>query len=137
MTVTYKIEHLPEVAEQLLAANKNKNILFYGEMGVGKTTLIKEVAKSLGVLDTISSPTFSIVNEYALPEGKLFHFDFYRIEDEEEAMDIGVEEYFSSGHWNFIEWPDHIATLLPDTYTKVTLVKNHNGTRTLNVLPVN
>lgn len=137
MTVTYNLEHLPEVAQQLLAVTKNKNLLFYGEMGVGKTTLIKEVAKSLGVLDTISSPTFSIVNEYALPEDKLFHFDFYRIEDEEEAMDIGIEEYFSSGHWNFIEWPENITSLLPDTYTKVNLVKNHNGTRTLNVMPVN
>ena len=137
MTVTYKLENLSEVAQQLLSEAKNKNLLFYGEMGVGKTTLIKEIAKTLGVVDTLTSPTFSIVNEYPLLGDKLYHFDFYRIEAEEEAMDIGVEEYFNSGHWNFIEWPENIVSLLPDNYTKIKLTKNKNGTRTLNTMLVN
>jgi tRNA threonylcarbamoyladenosine biosynthesis protein TsaE len=137
MTVTYTLKDLSQVAQQLLAEAKNKNLLFYGEMGVGKTTLIKEIAKSLGVEDTLTSPTFSIVNEYPLSEDKLYHFDFYRIAAEVEAMDLGVEEYFSSGHWNFIEWPENIASLLPDNYIEIKLTKNKNGTRTLNTMLVN
>ena len=93
---------------------KNKTLLFYGQMGVGKTTLIKELCKSLGVLDNISSPTFSLVNEYQTAKNdKVYHFDFYRIEDEEEAYDIGIEDYFDSKNWCFVEWPENIVNLLP------------------------
>jgi len=102
------------IASEIISSAKNKTLLFYGQMGVGKTTLIKELCKSLGVLDNISSPTFSLVNEYQTANNdKVYHFDFYRIEDEEEAFDIGIEDYFDSKNWCFIEWPENIENLLP------------------------
>lgn len=137
MELTYTLEDLPEVADAILSHAPTKTLLFYGEMGIGKTTLIKELAKSLGVQDTLNSPTFSIVNEYLLEADKLYHFDFYRIEAEEEAMDIGVEDYFYSGHWNFIEWPQKITNLLPEESTELQLTINPNGSRTLKMMPVN
>ena len=83
-------------------------------MGVGKTTFIKEICQQLGILDNISSPTFSLVNEYQTSKKeKVFHFDFYRIEEEEEALDIGIEEYFDSDAWCLVEWPENIENLLP------------------------
>lgn len=136
MKRTFTLQELPEIAGMVLTNSPSKTLLFYGEMGVGKTTLIKELAKKLGVQDTISSPTFSIVNEYALNEDKLYHFDFYRLEDEEEALDIGIEDYFDSGHWNFVEWPEKVESLLPEATTMIELTKNKNGSRTLNILPV-
>jgi tRNA threonylcarbamoyladenosine biosynthesis protein TsaE len=97
MNKNYSLENLSEVAAELISSAKNKTLLFYGQMGVGKTTLIKEICKQLGVLDTISSPTFSLVNEYETSKNeKVFHFDFYRITQEEEALDIGIEEYFDN-----------------------------------------
>jgi len=102
------------IASEIISSAKNKTLLFYGQMGVGKTTLIKELCRSLGVLDNISSPTFSLVNEYQTANNdKVYHFDFYRIEDEEEAFDIGIEDYFDSKNWCFIEWPENIENLLP------------------------
>ena len=137
MNITYTFKDLPEIAGKVLSDITNKTLLFYGEMGVGKTTLIKELAKRLGVKDVLSSPTFSIVNEYELDNDKLYHFDFYRLEKEEEALDIGVEDYFDSGHWNLIEWPEKIKNLLPKENTKIQLTKNNNGSRTLKMMPVN
>ena len=117
---------LPEVAEQILASVKDQNIwLFKGEMGAGKTTLIKAICSQLGVEDTVASPSYSIVNEYKLGDGKLFHFDFYRIESIEEAQNIGVEEYFDSGNYCFIEWFAKVDPLLPD----VGLLINIEGTQ--------
>ena len=88
-------------------------IAFYGEMGVGKTTLIKELCAQLGVEDIPNSPTFSIVNEYLTQKGAtLYHFDFYRIEEEEEVYDLGYEDYFYSGNYCFVEWPEKIMNLL-------------------------
>ena len=114
MNKNYSLEKLSEVAAELISSTKNKTLLFYGKMGVGKTTLIKEICKELGVLDNISSPTFSLVNEYQTSKGeKIFHFDFYRIEDEEEALDMGIEEYFNTNDWCLIEWPQNIKNLLP------------------------
>ena len=117
MKYTYTLRELPEIAGKILSSTTHKTILFYGEMGAGKTTLIKELAKSIGITDTLSSPTFSLVNEYQTNDTTLYHFDFYRIENEDEALDMGVEEYLDSGHWNFIEWPQKIQNLLPDLYT--------------------
>jgi len=131
------INELPQVAQKVLATIQTKNVLFYGAMGVGKTTLIKELANSLGVKDSITSPTFSIVNEYSAQGSTLYHFDFYRIEDEEEAMDIGIEEYFESGAYNFIEWPEKIAGILPETHSIIEITKNNNQSRTLKITPVN
>ncbi|WP_158837420.1 tRNA (adenosine(37)-N6)-threonylcarbamoyltransferase complex ATPase subunit type 1 TsaE [Polaribacter sp. L3A8] len=114
MNKNYSLENLSEVAAELIASVENKTLLFYGQMGVGKTTLIKEICKQLNVLDTISSPTFSLVNEYQTSKNEsVFHFDFYRIEDEEEALDMGIEEYFDNNDWCLIEWPENIENLLP------------------------
>ena len=108
MEWTYTLEELPEVANAILASSNSKTFLFYGAMGVGKTTLIKEMAKWLGVKDGLSSPTFSIINEHVINGEILYHYDFYRLESPDEALDLGIEEYFYNGHWNFIEWPEKI-----------------------------
>ena len=114
MNKNYSLEDLSSIATQLISSVENKTLLFNGQMGVGKTTLIKEICKQLGVLDNISSPTFSLVNEYQTSkEETVFHFDFYRIEEEEEALDMGIEEYFDNNAWCLVEWPENIENLLP------------------------
>ncbi len=106
--------------------------LFYGEMGSGKTTLIKEICREAGVAEVMSSPTFSIVNEYETAgAGQAFHFDFYRIKSEEEAYDIGTDEYFYSGSPCFVEWPEKIPSLIPSKYASVDLQVENNDKRTI------
>ena len=108
---------LPTVASQIIEFAANSRIfLFYGEMGAGKTTLIKALCESLGTSESVTSPTFSIVNEYEGTDNRIYHFDFYRLKNETEALDMGYEEYFYSGAWCFIEWPEKIPNLLPDHY---------------------
>ncbi len=116
MDEIYKIDQLPTIAEKIIEHCKDiKNVLFYAEMGAGKTTLIKEIIKQLGVTDNVSSPTFSLVNEYISNNNEtIYHFDFYRIEIEEEALDIGIEDYFYKNAWCFIEWPQNIESYLPE-----------------------
>lgn len=106
---------LPIIAEDFLKLCKDcKVVLFYGNMGAGKTTLINALCVALQVEDSTSSPTYSLVNEYLTSGGEtVYHFDFYRIKNEHEALDIGVEEYFFSGNYCFIEWPEKISNLLP------------------------
>ena len=105
--------------------NDNNIICFYGEMGVGKTTFIKEICKKLGVEDTVSSPTFSIINEYLTENNEsVYHFDFYRIEKEEEAFDIGYEEYFYQGNLCLIEWPEKISLIIPENIIKVQITRS-------------
>ncbi len=115
---------LPGIAEKLIEfAGDHKVWLFEGEMGAGKTTLIKAVCEKMAVEDMVSSPTFSIVNEYETAQGdSIYHFDFYRIKSESEAADIGVDEYFHSDNYCFIEWPSKIPSLLPDKYLKINLI---------------
>jgi tRNA threonylcarbamoyladenosine biosynthesis protein TsaE len=116
----HSVEELSDVAEQLLAAAQDARVfLFYGEMGAGKTTFIKAICTALGVTDGTSSPTFSIVNEYGSPDGPVYHFDFYRLKKESEALDLGYEEYLYSGQYCFIEWPERIAGLLPEHAAEV------------------
>ena len=130
MNTTYSLEKLPEVAAAIIATAKNKTLLFYGEMGVGKTTLIKEICKQLDVLDKISSPTFSLVNEYQTSkEEAVFHFDFYRITMEEEAFDMGIEEYLYNNDWCLIEWPQNVENLLPLEAVEIHLTTIENGQR--------
>ena len=119
----YNITQLPKIASQIIDLAKNtKNILFYAEMGAGKTTLIKEIIKQLGVTDNVSSPTFSLVNEYISDKNELiYHFDFYRIEDETEALDIGIEDYFYKDAWCFMEWPQNIESFLPENAITVNI----------------
>jgi tRNA threonylcarbamoyladenosine biosynthesis protein TsaE len=111
---------LRQTAETLIAfAGTEKIFLFYGDMGAGKTTFIQSLCTALGVHEPVTSPTFSIVNEYTGTSGKLYHFDFYRLKKQEEALDMGYEEYFYSGSYCFIEWPEKIPDLLPEHYIRV------------------
>lgn len=111
---------LPNAAAQLLAfAGEEKIFIFDGDMGAGKTTFIKTFCQVLGVADVVSSPTYSIVNEYESVKGSVYHFDFYRIKDIQEAYDLGYEEYFYGGGICLIEWPERVAELLPDHLVKV------------------
>lgn len=132
MTKNYSLEELPQIAQEVIKNAKHKVLLFFGEMGVGKTTLIKEIVKQLGVNDNVSSPTFSLVNEYLSENGEsVFHFDFYRIDDENEALDMGIEEYFYSNNWCLVEWPNKIENLLPLESVTVTITANSNQQRTI------
>ena len=121
----HSINELPEISKKIIDfAGSIKVWLFYGEMGIGKTTLIKEICKCMGVNSSVTSPTFNLVNEYITSSSKkINHFDFYRIENEVEAMDIGYEEYFYSGNLCLIEWPDNIPNLIPGVYLKIVMSK--------------
>ena len=129
------LEELNEVADRFLAYVGNRKIFaLYGPMGVGKTTFVKAVCRCLGVEDDVSSPTFAIVNEYVTSGGEsLYHFDFYRVNSIEEAMDFGYEEYFYGGCRCFIEWPEKIDELLPEDIVNCTFTENQDGSRTLKV----
>ena len=130
MEIHYSLDDLSNTAKEILSNAKHKIFLFYGEMGMGKTTLIKELTKQLGVKEEASSPTFSIVNEYiSNKEETVYHFDFYRINHEEEAYDIGLEEYLYNDAWCFIEWPSILENLLPLNCVKLTITKNDNNSR--------
>lgn len=112
---TERISELKDVAFNIVKqAGKRRVIVFNGEMGAGKTTLIKEICVKLGVKENVTSPTFGIINTYLGGKGEVFHFDAYRIENEKEAFDVGIEEYLFSGNWCFIEWPDKIEAFLPN-----------------------
>lgn len=121
---------LPEIAEQiLLLNNKTKVFAFYGKMGSGKTTLIRALCSKLKINEQANSPTFAIINEYSLPENlPVYHFDFYRIKNETEAFDLGYEDYFYSGNYCFIEWPEKIESLLPDIYCRI-FIEDIDGIR--------
>lgn len=131
MKITYKLDEVSEVAQKIIEVSKSKNLLFFGEMGTGKTTLIKSIVKTLGSDDIVSSPTFALVNEYNAGENYIYHFDFYRIENEEEAYDIGFEEYLDSNKWIMIEWPEMISSLWPENYTKIEIEAQNENNRKL------
>lgn len=132
MNKNYSITELNLIAKEILETSKNNILLFYGEMGAGKTTLIKEICKELGIKDVANSPTFSLVNEYQTSKNEIvYHFDFYRIEDENEAYDIGVEDYFYSDAWSLIEWPQNIEKLLPLESTEIYISILEDGKRNI------
>ena len=132
MELSFSIEEIYKVAKKVLAANPNKVILFNGEMGVGKTTFIKALCEVLGVQEATSSPTFSLVNEYHTDNGnQIYHFDVYRLKNESEAYDMGMDEYLYSGAWNFIEWAEKIPSLIPDEYSVIDLKILPDGNRHL------
>lgn len=127
------IEEIAVAAKDFVAAmGERKVFAFYGKMGAGKTTFIKAVCEELGVEDVINSPTFAIVNEYVDGKGEpVYHFDFYRIKNQQEVMDLGYEDYVYSGHVCFMEWPELIENLLPDDAVKVTIEEEIDGGRVL------
>lgn len=128
----YSISNISEIAKDIIQISTNKTLLFYGDMGVGKTTLIKEICTVLGTIDSTNSPTFSIVNEYRTHKDEtIFHFDFYRLNNEQEALDIGLESYFDSQAWIFIEWPENIENLLPLEATEIHLIKISDAQRNI------
>ena len=134
MKTTYELEKIKEVAQLLLETVNSKTVLFYGDMGVGKTTLIQALVSELGG-GQVSSPTFSIVNEYTIKKGLVYHFDFYRIKDINEVYDIGIEEYLDSKQWIFIEWPEKIRDILPLVCDISYIKSNKNGTKTIIINP--
>ena len=131
----HSISELSEIAAELCTLlPQNKMLCFYGEMAAGKTTLIKEILKHLGSAEHVSSPTFSIVNEYAIGNSKkVFHFDFYRIKNIEEAYDLGYEEYFYSDNVCLIEWPEMVEELLPESRINVHIKVNTDSSRTFKI----
>ena len=129
--IHFKLKELAEVAKTILKNVQSKTLLFYGEMGTGKTTLISAMVKEMGGTDSASSPTFSIVNEYMVTDDTVYHFDFYRLKNQYEALDMGIEDYFCSGSWNFIEWPEKIVDLLPENVTVLELSLTEDGNRIL------
>lgn len=132
MEITFSLDQLEGVATKILEQNPYKVIRFQGEMGVGKTTLIKALAKKLGVNEVTSSPTFSLVNEYQTSNNQtVYHFDFYRLNNEIEALDMGADEYLYSGNWCFIEWAEKISTLIPDNYSTISIRLLPDGKRFL------
>jgi len=128
-------KELNKAAKKIISYSEEQKIwLFYGEMGAGKTTLIKAIADRLAIEDNVHSPTFSIVNEYAnLRDEVFYHFDFYRIKNEAEAMDIGIEEYFDSDKLCFIEWPQKILSLLPEKFLKIEINMTTQTGREINI----
>lgn len=118
-------DNLSEVIPLIFSLAAGRKVwLFYGPMGAGKTTFIKAICRYLGSSDNLSSPSFSIVNEYETGDGRLiYHFDFYRLEDSEEALDMGVEEYWSSGEYCFIEWPEKVGDLLPQGVFRIDILQ--------------
>jgi tRNA threonylcarbamoyladenosine biosynthesis protein TsaE len=132
MNIVFALDELALVAQQIIAQHPSKVILFHGEMGVGKTTLIKQLCKTLGVNSATSSPTFSLVNEYETTTNQIvYHFDFYRLKNEMEALDMGADDYFYSGNWCFIEWPEKIPNLIPENHSVVNIELLPDGKRNL------
>jgi tRNA threonylcarbamoyladenosine biosynthesis protein TsaE len=134
-----RLDHLPQVAKELMAGFPLSRVFaFYGKMGSGKTTFIQEICKSLGSSDRVTSPTFAIVNEYFSSAGEaIYHFDFYRLKSLEEAYDLGYEDYFFSGNYCLIEWPEKIESLLPGEYIIVSVSEEKSGTREITACPPN
>ncbi|MBO7724394.1 MAG: tRNA (adenosine(37)-N6)-threonylcarbamoyltransferase complex ATPase subunit type 1 TsaE [Paludibacteraceae bacterium] len=143
MTHLIEIKNLNQIdsaaADFLALTKKHRLIAFYGEMGAGKTTFIKALCKQLGVADIINSPTFSIVNEYGIEnsEEKVFHFDFYRLKKAEEAFDFGVEDYFFSGNYCLMEWPEIVEEILPQNCLKVQIKELEDQKREIHITNLN
>jgi len=128
---TYQLNDLDSLATKLLGHFRSKIVLFSGEMGSGKTTLIKYLLKAMGSEDQTHSPSFSLVNEYLTAQGTVHHFDLYRIEDPTEVWDIGFEDYVSSNNWLFIEWPELIKDMIPSNYSIIDIKMVSESSRSL------
>ena len=137
MNITYTEKQLTDIVPRILELSDSKLLCFYGPMGAGKTTLIKAAVNELGGAQQGSSPTFGIVNEYSFEDGSLlgYHFDFYRIEDESEALDIGLEDYLAQDVWIFVEWPEKIESLIPDDAVRFLIEVVDKQTRKISLMP--
>lgn len=137
--ISKSINDLPEITKDILQNFKNEKIFaFFGKMGSGKTTIIKEICKIKGVKDNVTSPTFALINEYITEsDEKIYHFDFYRIETPEEVFDFGYEDYFFSGKLCLIEWPELIEKLLPENYVKIEIEEKENNFRYISCSKIN
>jgi len=131
LEINYNIENINDVAKRLINNLTSKTLLIYGNMGVGKTTMVKAIAKLLGSYDDVSSPTFSIVNEYEANNIKIYHFDLYRIKEVEELYNLGIEDYLFSDNWSIIEWPEKIENMVPIHFDRIDLELNSDNSRTL------
>jgi tRNA threonylcarbamoyladenosine biosynthesis protein TsaE len=132
MKIEFNLDEIEAVAKQVLDVNPEKVILFNGEMGAGKTTFIKALCEQLGVKNPTSSPTFSLVNEYQIADNELvYHFDVYRLKNQNEALDMGIDDYLYSGNWCFIEWSEKIPDLIPEKHSVVIISVLNNGKRLL------
>lgn len=130
MRIEFNLDQISQAAEKVIAHNPEKVILFNGEMGAGKTTFIKFLCKKLGVQNPTSSPTFSLVNEYQTTTNELvYHFDMYRLKNQTEALDMGIDEYLYSGNWCFIEWAENISDLIPEKHSVITISVLNDGKR--------
>lgn len=134
MQYQFQLHEIDKIAQEVLHQQPEKVILFNGQMGAGKTTFIKALAKALGVQNTTSSPTFSLVNEYEIPNGLVYHFDVYRLKNETEALDFGIDDYLYSGHWCLIEWAEKIPNLIPEKHSVITIEILENGNRILTLM---
>ena len=133
MEISYSLKNVDDVAKKLIENVNSKLLLFYGDMGVGKTTLIKSIVKTLGSQDKVSSPTFSIVNEYELSHGGIYHFDLYRVKDLEDAYNFGIEDYLNSKNWILIEWPEKIEPILTEFFDIIDIKLASNNTRIISL----
>ncbi|WP_431123558.1 tRNA (adenosine(37)-N6)-threonylcarbamoyltransferase complex ATPase subunit type 1 TsaE [Flagellimonas flava] len=133
MKRTFQLSEIDQVAQTILNNVPHKTLLFYGDIGAGKTTLIRALVKNLDGVDEASSPTFGLVNEYHDQQGQLlgYHFDFYRIENEAEALDLGLEDYLSTEAWLFMEWPEKVSSLLPTQAVSIYLHFIDENTRSI------
>ncbi|RPG35790.1 MAG: tRNA (adenosine(37)-N6)-threonylcarbamoyltransferase complex ATPase subunit type 1 TsaE [Muricauda sp. TMED12] len=133
MKRNFQLDEINEVANEVLKNAPGKVLCLYGDMGVGKTTLVKALVKELGAVDMANSPTFGLVNEYSDENDNplAYHFDFYRLNDEMEALDMGFEDYLNSDAWLFIEWPEKISSLLPEDAVRVFLNFIEETTRSI------
>ena len=130
-SINYQLKDINLAIDFILKNITSKTLLFNGAMGSGKTTIIKSLVNRLGSTDNVSSPTFSIVNEYKLKETTIYHFDFYRIENESEALDIGIEDYISKNNWCFLEWSEKIPNLIPINVNYINFKVLEDNTRTI------
>lgn len=140
MELSFEISNENEldfISKEIFEKFKSKVFLFYAEMGVGKTAFIKSICKHLNVIDVVSSPTFSIVNQYVNDQDEfIYHFDFYRTNNKNEIFDIGYEEYLFSDSFCFIEWPERLDNLLPDKYLEIKM-KLNKGNRVIKIKEIN
>lgn len=133
-SLSYSLDEIGDVARTLLSHQWPPVWLLRGDLGAGKTTLVRALVEARGSSATVASPTFSLVNEYPLRDGhSIYHFDFYRLRDEREAYDIGVDEYLDSGNWCLLEWPDRIPSLLPREYVELSITITGELTRSLDI----